>query len=165
LSDRPQMEVLEKYAYADAPPPQPQITSPYATSFNIADEVAYKITATNNPTDYIINGLPDGLSFDAATQIISGSITEGVHTVELSASNDEGAGAIRAVELRGVHLRVPGIVEAEDYDGGGQNVGYFDTTVGNSHSRITYRNDDVDLGELMDGNYQLTNTDDGKWLK
>lgn len=165
LSDRPQMEVLEQYPYADAPPPQPQITSPYVASFNIADVVHYKVTATNNPTNFTVSGLPDGLSFDAATQVISGSISEGSHFIQLSASNDEGVGAVREVELRGVHLRVPGLIEAEDYDGGGQGVGYFDTTVGNSHSRIFYRNDDVDLGDLIDDNYQVTNTADGEWLK
>lgn len=165
LSDRPQMEVLERYSYADAPPPQPQITSPYAASFNITDEVSYKVTATNQPIHYTVMGLPEGLSFDPVTQMISGSISEGTHLIQLSASNNAGTGAVREVELRGIHLRVPGVVEAEDYDGGGQHVGYFDTSVGNSHSRISYRNDDVDLGELMGGNYQLTNIADGEWLK
>ncbi len=165
LSDRPQMEVLEKYSYADAPPPQPQITSPYAVSFNIADAVSYKVTATNNPTNYQVSGLPDGLSFNEGTQVISGSVPEGVHLIQMSASNGEGTGAVREVALRGVHLTVPGLIEAEDYDGGGQNVGYFDTTVGNSHSGISYRNDDVDVGALIDGNYQITNIADGEWVK
>jgi PKD repeat protein len=38
---------------------------------------------------------------------------------------------------------VPGTVQAEDYDLGGNNVAYYDTTAGNAGGK--YRNDDVDI--------------------
>lgn len=166
LSDRPQMAVLENYAYADAPSPQPEITSPYSAVFNIAKPIAYKVTATNNPTSFTVNGLPDGLTFDAATQEISGTLPVGTHIVEISATNDDGTGSIRQVELKGVHLTLPGLVEAEDFDQGGQNVGYFDNTIGNDNPGISYRHSDVDFSTIFnDGNYHLTNTEEGEWLK
>ncbi len=43
---------------------------------------------------------------------------------------------------------IPGIIQAEDYNEGGQNVGYYDTTAGNSTGK--YRNDDVDIQKCSD---------------
>jgi len=43
---------------------------------------------------------------------------------------------------------IPGTIEFEDYNTGGQNVGYFDTTTGNSGSK--YRADDVDIQNCTD---------------
>lgn len=43
---------------------------------------------------------------------------------------------------------IPGIIQAEDYNEGGQNVGYYDTTTGNNTGK--YRNDDVDIQTCTD---------------
>ncbi len=166
LTDRPQMAVLENYSYADAPPPQPEITSPYAATFNINKPVLYQVTATNSPTSFTVNGLPDGLTFDATTQEISGTIPVGTHEIEISATNDEGTGSVRKVKLKGVKLTLPGPVQVEDFDQGGQGVGYFDSTIGNVHPAISYRHSDVDFRTIFDdGNYQITATEAGEWLK
>lgn len=166
LTDRPQMAVLENYAYANAPSPQPEITSPYSAVYNIAKPITYKVTATNNPTSITVDGLPEGLTFDAVAQEIAGEMPVGTHTVEISATNEEGTGSIRQVMLKGVHLTIPGVVQAEDYDQGGQGVGYFDNTIGNDNPGISYRHSDVDFSTIFnDGNYHLTNTEAGEWLK
>lgn len=166
LTDRPQMAVLENYAYANAPSPQPEITSPYSAVYNIAKPITYKVTATNNPTSITVDGLPEGLTFDAVAQEIAGEMPVGTHTVEISATNEEGTGSIRQVMLKGVHLTIPGVVQAEDYDQGGQGVGYYDNTIGNDNPGISYRHSDVDFSTIFnDGNYHLTNTEAGEWLK
>lgn len=51
----------------------------------------YQIKASNNPTSYAASGLPDGLTLNAATGVISGlSTTTGVFRVTVSAVNTSG---------------------------------------------------------------------------
>ena len=61
-------------------------------------------------------------------------------------------------------ISLPGRIEAEDYIDGGQGLGYFDTTAGNTGG--LYRNDDVDIqltGDV-DGNYNVGWIEAGEWL-
>lgn len=57
-----------------------------------------------------------------------------------------------------------GRIEAEDYDSGGQGVGYNDTTEGNNGNQ--YRDENVDIEVSMQGenNFNLGWTTDGEWL-
>ncbi len=57
---------------------------------------------------------------------------------------------------------MPGTVEAEDYNAGGEGVGYHDTTAGN-HDGV-YRHDDVDLSVNPSGGYNVGYVVDGEWL-
>ena len=57
---------------------------------------------------------------------------------------------------------VPGTVEAEDYNTGGEGVGYHDTTAGN-HDNV-YRHDGVDLSVNPSGGYNVGYVVDGEWL-
>ena len=58
--------------------------------------------------------------------------------------------------------RVPGTIEAEDYNAGGEGVGYHDTTPGN-HDNV-YRHDGVDLSVNPSGGYNVGYVVDGEWL-
>jgi hypothetical protein len=58
---------------------------------------------------------------------------------------------------------IPGVIEAENYDTGGQFVAYYDTTVGNSGGQ--YRSDDVDIETCSEGGYDVTGIKAGEWLK
>jgi hypothetical protein len=62
-------------------------------------------------------------------------------------------------------ISLPGRVEAENYDPGGENVGYYDTTPGNSGGQ--YRQDDVDIEATTDtgGGYDVGWTAAGEWLQ
>jgi len=168
LSDRPQMKVLERYHYADGEstsPLPPLITSTSIARYNIANEVNYQITGTGNPVSYHANGLPLGLQVDEVTGIISGTIGEGDFPIEISASNQTGTGNSRVINLIGMHLRAPGIIEAEHFNDGGQNVGYFDTSSGNMNPNVDFRNESVDIAHFEDDNYIINFTADGEWLK
>ncbi|HOV68027.1 MAG TPA: carbohydrate-binding protein, partial [Methanoregulaceae archaeon] len=63
-----------------------------------------------------------------------------------------------------VRHQLPCRIEAEDYDLGGANVAYMDTTPGNAGGR--YRRDDVDIEMLGDGSgYAVAYTRTGEWLQ
>jgi parallel beta-helix repeat protein len=59
-------------------------------------------------------------------------------------------------------LAVPGTIEAEDYDYGGEGSAYHDTVAGNQGG--AYRSDDVDI-EAISGGYTVAYIRDTEWLK
>ena len=65
----------------------------------------------------------------------------------------------------GTAVAVPGRIEAENYDKGGEGLAYHDTTSGND--RATYRSDDVDIRATSDssGTYNVKSVRAGEWLQ
>jgi hypothetical protein len=65
----------------------------------------------------------------------------------------------------GTPAALPGTVQAENFDEGGQSQAYFDTTGGNSGG--AYRATDVDIEATADtgGGFNLSKTRAGEWLK
>ena len=65
----------------------------------------------------------------------------------------------------GTAVQLPGTVEAENFDLGGQSIAYSDTTAGNAGN--VYRTTDVDLEASSDlgGGYDVMKTRAGEWLK
>ncbi len=65
----------------------------------------------------------------------------------------------------GVAWAVPGKIEAENYDNGGEAVAYHDLTAGNSGN--IYRTDGVDMEVCSDtgGGYNIAATEDTEWLE
>jgi len=59
-------------------------------------------------------------------------------------------------------MSLPGKVEAEDFDNGGEGVGYHDTSAGNNGS--AYRATDVDIESASEGSYDIGWTAAGEWL-
>jgi hypothetical protein len=72
--------------------------------------------------------------------------------------------SIDSTPYSGVAAALPGQVEAEHYDRGGQGVAYHDTTAGNSGG--VYRSDHVDLQTASDtgGGYKIKSAVAGEWL-
>ena len=64
----------------------------------------------------------------------------------------------------GTPIAIPGTIEAEDYDLGGEGDAYYDTTTGNE-GPASYRSDDVDHETCSEGGYNVGWTADGEWLK
>jgi hypothetical protein len=56
-------------------------------------------------------------------------------------------------------------IEAENYDWGGQNLSYYDTTPGNQGGQ--YRTDDVDISTTndIDGGFAISSTANGEWFE
>lgn len=66
----------------------------------------------------------------------------------------------------GIAGSIPGTIQAEDYDLGGEGVAYHDLAAGNELG--AYRTDDVDVettSDLQGGGYQLGHTGTGEWLE
>jgi YVTN family beta-propeller protein len=59
---------------------------------------------------------------------------------------------------------IPGRIQAEDYDVGGQDRGYFDSTAGNEQGVAVYRSDDVDIKLSGEGGYAAGWFTAGEWL-
>ncbi|ARN57199.1 carbohydrate-binding domain-containing protein [Sedimentisphaera salicampi] len=72
--------------------------------------------------------------------------------------NQTAASAEKAVVTRGI---LPGMIEAENYDAGGQNVGYYDNTAGNAYG--DYREDDVEILSNSEG--YAVYAEAGEWLR
>jgi Carbohydrate binding module (family 6) len=65
----------------------------------------------------------------------------------------------------GTPIALPGTIQAENYDRGGEGVAYHDTTNGNGGG--VYRTDSVDLQDAVDtgGGYKVKTAVAGEWLK
>jgi hypothetical protein len=64
---------------------------------------------------------------------------------------------------RGAASLLPGKIEAEEYDIGGQTISFLDLDTANQGS--FFRNDDVDIDTTKDGGYCIGWTESGEWLE
>lgn len=60
-------------------------------------------------------------------------------------------------------ISIPGVVEAENYDNGGEGLTWHDTTPGNAFG--VYRLNDVDVGAITAGGYFIGAIDTGEWTE
>jgi hexosaminidase len=58
---------------------------------------------------------------------------------------------------------IPGTLQVEDYDQGGEGVSYRDDSAGNTPAK--YRADDVDIEESVGGGFDVAYIADGEWLE
>lgn len=91
-------------------PERPQITSSATLSATVGAPFEYQIAATNKPTHYFVtmasakgteppvSSLPDGLTYNTATGLVSGKLTTaGTYKVQVAAMNDAGVTALQTV--------------------------------------------------------------------
>ena len=109
----------------------------------------------------------------SATTSIS-ALVQGVYTFQLQVTDNNGATGTDVVQVTvsgttntpysGTPLPIPGTIEIEDYDNGGQNLAYYDATTGNSGG--AYRpSEAVDLQTATEGTAFMGWTNDTEWTK
>ena len=85
--------VVEAVSIGTTPTLAPVITSPTSSIATAYNSFTYTITASNLPTSFAASGLPQGLSLNSTSGVISGTPTvAGQFVVALTASNAEGDG-------------------------------------------------------------------------
>lgn len=134
----------------------PVVTSPGAASAVILSPFSYQITATNGPTSFAAIGLPEGLTIDGTTGLISGSPnTSGTVNISLTATNSIGTSAVKTLILTvdgggNVNLALTGTATTTSSTGGNTAPKAID---GSSSTRWESQYSDpqsitVDLGDL-----------------
>ena len=107
-------------------------------------------------------------------------LTAGPHVVRLAFDNAAPGGFVANINYMrwsvatggggsspfgGTAWSIPGLIEAENFDDGGEGVAYHDTTAGNAGGK--YRSTDVDIETTADtgGGYSIGYVVAGEWLK
>jgi hypothetical protein len=109
-------------------PAPPAITSALISIATVGQPFSYQITAKNNPTSFNATGLPNGLSVDTSSGLISGTATTGgIYPVSISATSFAGTGT-ETLKLTVNYTKVAGT-----YKGlvavGGTDLGMFQLTL------------------------------------
>ncbi|MDE2031221.1 MAG: carbohydrate-binding protein, partial [Patescibacteria group bacterium] len=101
---------------------------------------------------------PDGLSLTSYGQQVASYIAQGQGPIQITSST-----STTESPYLGAASPIPGTIQAENYDNGGQNVAYYDTTPGNAGN--TYRTDDVDIENSTEGTPDVGWINNGEWLQ
>ena len=89
----PDFSALVPALLAPPPPPPPAVTSPGAAVATAYETFSYQISASNGPASFSADGLPNGLSLDPVSGLITGMPTiAGTDAVTLGATNASGTG-------------------------------------------------------------------------
>jgi hypothetical protein len=147
--------------------------SPNGGSFSNPVQVSLSTTTSGATIYYTTNGTVPGTSSTQYTLpfTLTGSATVKAIVVATGYNNSAVASAAFTVTASsqqpygGVPWAIPGTIEAEDYDTGGEGVAYHDTAAGNSGG--LYRMDGVDIwlaANSPEGYYTGANAT-GEWLE
>jgi len=165
--------------------PAPAITRhPVSQSVNVGQNATFIVNATGAaPLSY--QWQKDGVS------LVDNGVISGATTYSLTINNcqPDNAGSYRCKVSNGYGtvysndavltvvqpqepylgspVNIPGTIQAENYDLGGNNVAYYDTTAGNICSPARYRFEDVDIQLTYDtgGGYNVGYIAKGEWLE
>jgi hypothetical protein len=114
----------------------------------------YQLVSTSLAKRAATDGTDIGVNLTTLNSALSGSSAAPVPAPAPSGSTPFGGSA----------MPLPGKIEAENYDNGGEGVAYHDTTAGNSSG--AYRSDDVDIKVTSDANgtYNVKSVRASEWL-
>ena len=103
-----------------------------------------------------------GVRLTAGVQVLRINVLTGgfnLNRVDVTESAPE----VEQAPFDGDPIQLPGVIEMENFDVGGQGVAYLDNTPGNSGGQ--YRDTDVDLENCSEGGFNVGYTDDGEWFE
>lgn len=102
----------------------------------------------------------------AGTQVMRVGFDSGnvnLNSITLAATSAAPPPSGASSPFSGAGLAIPGWIQAEDFDNGGQNVAYYDNSAGNNGG--AYRSTDVDIEKLSSGGYSVGWVGAGEWLR
>ena len=140
----------------------------------------YQFTVDITPSDALDQSVTWEVSSGSAYASVdaNGLVTaDAAGTATITATANDASGESANVEVTvtdtpngqspygGTPWTIPGQIEAEDYDEGGENIAFYDATSGNSGGQ--YRTDNVDVQTTSDagGGYNVGWTSNGEWLE
>ncbi|CAN5864463.1 hypothetical protein BH24ACI4_BH24ACI4_08120 [soil metagenome] len=121
-------------------------------------------TDTSAPYTFTWKDVPAGSYTLRAVATDNGSATAQSSSVGVTVQAGSG-GTTGSTPFTGTPYPLPGTMEAENFDNGGQNVAYVDTTTGNAGAQ--HRSTDVDIEGTTDtgGGYNVGWVAAGEWLQ
>jgi hypothetical protein len=119
----------------------------------------YTLTSSNIARGAGTDGKDIGVDFTELNAALAGSTT-----TSTASDPPPSTPTATSTPFTGTPIALPGRIEAENYDKGGEKVAYVDTTPGNSGG--VYRTDDVDIRQTTDssGGYNLKSVRATEWL-
>jgi uncharacterized protein YjdB len=148
--------------------------SPTSQSLNVGGSV--QLTATVAPSNASNKNVTwSSSNTSAATVSSTGVVTAtGTGTAVITVTTQDGGktatctitvGSLQQTPYNGTPASIPGIIEAENYDNGGQDIAYNDITDGNNGN--VYRSENVDIQPTTDtgGGYAIGWIAAGEWLE
>lgn len=164
-------------------PPVVDITVPSNnSSFSTIETVTVNATASDADGEVVFVSFMDGTDLIGTDSTIPYSVEwsgmkAGTHNITARATDDKGLSTLstavtvlfRAVQapFNGAAHQVPGRIEAEEYDLGGEGVAYHEENANGNEGNVSIRNDQVDIEETEDnsGQYNIGYVLQGEWLK
>lgn len=131
---------------------------------NYVSIIEDNIPATKGFHDWTVGHLKNGTIVSSGDGYVIKVREEGGATF-LTQDNSDALTLVKQFSYTPMYL--PGTIEAENYDVGGESVSYHDTTPGNIANPPRYRFDDVDIQLCYDtgGGYNVGWIDAGEWLE
>ncbi len=136
-------------------------------------EIAKVDLFVNNVLVRTINGGPYEWGIEDQNDLLLSDLQIGIYNLKLVATDALSATteSIISIEVKDLFsqspfdglIQIPGTLEAENYDVGGEGISYHDTDVENKGNM--YRNDGVDIGSFSDGLFNIGWSANDEWLE
>jgi Big-like domain-containing protein/carbohydrate binding protein with CBM6 domain len=167
---------------ADTTPPTVTITAPLS-GMTVSGSVTISATASDNigvvGVQFYVDGVAVGVEMTTPPYQVSWTGSNGMHSLTAAARDAAGnvgrSGAIavnvansntggQQSPFHAMPAQVPGRIEAEDFDKGGEGVAYHDVIAGNAGGQ--YRpSEDVDVVSPYPLGYVVNNFQTGEWME
>jgi endoglucanase Acf2 len=158
-------------------PPMVAILSPTdGASGYVGQLITVTVSASDSDGSVTQVELFDGAALvgtgTSAPYAFSWSPTLGLHTLTARATDSDGLQTTSpavtftaaSTAYQGTPAAIPGIVEAENYDFGGEGVAYHDTTA-NNQGGAHRPSEGVDVENCIEGGYNVGWTQPGEWME
>ena len=161
-------------------PPTSTITTPADGAFLPAGDIEIAASAVDSDGSVTTVVFTEGQNFLGADTTAPYTATwpdapEGCFTIIARAFDNDGLTGTHAIDITvgngcdgqapfgGSPAPLPGVVQAEDFDLGGEGVAYHDTSPGNNGN--AYRSEDVDIEPSSEQGFNVGWIDAGEWLE